>query len=68
MEGRRNFKPCPVREGDEMDLEIMAEGAKGDGVAKVSGYAIFVPGAKIGENVKVKITKTLPKFGFAEMI
>jgi len=62
------FKP-PVNEGQEIELEIMSKGAKGDPIGKVDGYTIFVQGdVNIGEKVNVRITKTLDKFGFAEII
>ena len=63
---RRSFAPINV--GDELDVTIEAVGAKGDGVAKVKGFVIFVPGAKQGETVKVKITRVLRKVGFAEIL
>lgn len=58
----------PVKEGEEYNLEIESEGAKGDGIGKIIGYTIFVPGAKQGDKVTVKISKVLPKFAFAEII
>ena len=65
-EGRRSFAPVSV--GDEVDLTIEAEGAKGDGIAKIKGFVIFVPGGKQGETVKVKITKVFRKMAFAEVL
>ena len=59
---------APVNVGDELDLKIEAVGEKGDGIAKVKGFVIFVPNAKQGEDVKVKITKVLRKVGFGEII
>lgn len=64
--GDRSFAPINV--GDEIDVNIEAVGEKGDGIAKVKGFVIFVPGTKQGENVKVKISKVLRKVGFAEVI
>jgi len=57
----------PVKENEEYDVEIESVGAKGDGVTKVNGYAIFVPGAKKGDQVRIKITRALPSYGFAEI-
>lgn len=64
---RRNFSP-PVNVGDEIDVTIEAVGAKGDGVAKVEGFVLFVPNVKQGERCKVKVTKVLKKVGFAEKV
>jgi predicted RNA-binding protein with TRAM domain len=64
--GGRSF--APVNVGDEIELKIEAVGEKGDGIAKVKGFVIFVPNAKQGETVKVKITKVLRKVGFGELV
>ncbi|MBS3152389.1 TRAM domain-containing protein [Candidatus Woesearchaeota archaeon] len=63
---RRSF--APIKPGEELDVKIEAVGAKGDGIAKVKGFVIFVPGAKEGENIKVRITKVFRKVGFAEIV
>ncbi len=65
-EDRRNMPP--IRIGDEMDVTIESVGEKGDGLAKVKGFVIFVPNTKKGDNVKVRITKVFRKVGFAEVI
>lgn len=59
---------APVSEGDEIDVEIVSEGEKRDGMAKVEGFVIFVPGTKKGDKVKIKVTKVLRKVGFAEVV
>lgn len=58
----------PVQEGEEMDVKIEAIAEKGDGVAKKNGFVIFVPGTKVGDNVKVRIKKVLRNMSFAEVI
>ena len=63
---RRSF--APVNVGDVLDLKIEAVGEKGDGIAKIKGFVIFVPGVKEGDEVKVKITKVLQKVGFGEVV
>ena len=63
---RRTF--APVRVGDELDVKIEAVGAKGDGVAKVKGFVIFVPGVNKDDNVRIKVTKVLRKVGFGEVM
>jgi predicted RNA-binding protein with TRAM domain len=64
--GGRSF--APVNVGEELDLKIEAVGEKGDGIAKIKGFVIFVPNAKQGEEVKVRITKVLRKVGFGEIV
>ncbi|RLI28982.1 deoxyribonuclease, partial [Candidatus Bathyarchaeota archaeon] len=41
-------------------------GSHGDGVARIEGYLIFVPQAKIGERLKVRIVKVGRTFAIAE--
>jgi len=62
-----NISP-PVEAEEEYNLEIEGVGSKGDGIAKINGYTIFIPKTSVGDKVKVKITKVLPKFAFAEVI
>ena len=59
---------APVKVGDEVDVTIEAVGEKGDGVAKVKGFVLFVPNTQQGENCKVRVTRVLKKVGFAEKI
>ena len=59
---------APVHVGQEVDVKIEAVGEKGDGIAKVKGFVLFVPNTKQGDEVKVKITRVLRKVGFAEVI
>lgn len=63
---RRSF--APVKVGDVLDVKIESVGAKGDGVAKVKGFVLFVPGVQEGQEVKVKVTRVLRKAGFAEVV
>jgi len=63
---RRSF--APVRVGDEITVKIEAVGEKGDGVAKVKGFVLFVPGVQTGDEVKVRVTKVFKKLGFAEVV
>jgi len=64
----RSFAPKPVKEGDEIDLTIEAVGEKGDGIGKVQGFVIFVPGTNAGETVKVRITQVRGKSAVGEKI
>ena len=64
-EERRSF--APVKVGEELTVKIEAVGEKGDGIAKVKGFVIFVPNTKQGEEVKIRITKVLKKVAFAEV-
>ena len=59
---------APVKVGEELDVTIEAVAAKGDGVAKKDGFVIFVPGTKVGDKVRIRITKVSRRLGFGEVI
>lgn len=58
----------PVKENQEIDVVIDDIGSRGDGIARIQGYLIFVPNSKIGERVKVRILSVGGKFAVAERI
>lgn len=62
------FMPKPVKVGDEISVKIENIAAKGDGIARVDGFVIFVKGAKEGSEVKVKITEVKARFASGEII
>lgn len=62
------MKSPPVKEGEEYNVTVESLGTKGDGIAKIERYTIFVPGTRIGDSVRVRITKVMPQFAFSEII
>ena len=59
---------APVKEGEIVTVTIDSMGAKGDGLARIKGFVLFVTGVKQGETVTVRVTKVLQKLGFAELV
>lgn len=57
----------PVDEGDVVEVEIDDLGSKGDGIARVDGFVVFVPGGEVGETYEVEVTSVGRKFAFAEI-
>lgn len=57
---------APVREGDEIEVEIEDTGSEGDGIARQDGYVLFVEGAEEGETLEVRVTDVKQDYGFAE--
>lgn len=55
-------RETPVSEGDVYDVTIEGIAREGDGIARVQGFVIFVPGTKVGDKVKVKIERVMRKF------
>ncbi len=59
---------APVNVGDTFEVSIGAVGEKGDGIAKVKGFVLFVAKVKKGDYVKIRVTKVLKNVGFAEVV
>lgn len=57
-----------VEEGETYELRIESVGNKGDGIAKVDKYLIFIPNTTKGEVVKAKIKKISGTLAFAEVV
>ena len=58
----------PVSEGDIVDVDVEDLGSKGDGIARVEGFVVFVPGAEVDTTYEVEITSVGNKFAFAENV
>jgi predicted RNA-binding protein with TRAM domain len=58
----------PVEEGLEYEVTIGAQGNKGDGIAHIEGFVVFVNGAKTGETVKVRINSVRRTFAIGEVV
>ncbi|MGB6463578.1 MAG: TRAM domain-containing protein [Nitrosotalea sp.] len=61
-------KPKPVETGKEYDVSVTEISRKGDGIARVEGFVIFVKNGKVGQNTKVKITEVGQRFATAEIV
>src|SRR2546427_3153329 len=59
-----NLPSPPVRAGDELRLEIADLAFGGRGVARTSGFVVFVKGALPGEVARVRVRRVRP--GYAE--
>jgi len=66
--GFRDDMPKPVKVGEEYDVTIEEIAAKGDGIAKVKNFVVFVPETKKGDHVKIKIKEVARKFAIAEKV
>lgn len=57
-----------VNKNDYVTVTIEDLTHDGAGVAKVEGYPIFIPGTLRGEEVEIKVVKTLKNYGFGRLI
>ncbi len=67
MSFERSFKK-PVEEGKEYDLDIKEVSRRGDGVARIEGFVVFVPNTKPGDHVKAKINSVGLRFATGEVV
>ncbi|GAB7011957.1 TRAM domain-containing protein [Halolamina salina] len=59
----------PVEKGEVRYVEVEDIGKQGDGIARVErGYVIIVPGADVGERVKIEVTEVKSNFAVGEII
>jgi predicted RNA-binding protein with TRAM domain len=59
----------PVETGKEYNVKITETSRRGDGIAKVQGFVIFVKDGKVGqEDVKIKINSVGNRFATAETV
>src|SRR5207302_1909792 len=64
------FRPSnvPVEEGKVYEAKIEDIGREGDGLARIQNFVVFVPGTKVGDQVKIRITKVHRRMAFGEVL
>ena len=71
ISGKRVAKIQPridVRVGHEYDVLVEGVGGKGDGVAYIGDYTIFIPGVSRGSRVRVKIERISGKIAHGRVV
>ena len=63
-----NFGPKPVEAGKEYDVQITEISRKGEGIARIQGFVIFVKEGKVGQNAKIRIVQVGNRFATAEIV
>jgi predicted RNA-binding protein with TRAM domain len=58
----------PVKEGETYRVKIESIGREGDGIAKIEGFVVFVPGTKVGDELDVRIHKVTRRVAFGEKV
>jgi len=58
----------PVEEGKIYEAKIEDIGREGDGLARIQNFVVFVPGTKVGDQVKIRITRVLRRMAFGEVV
>ena len=62
------FRPKPVEVGKEYEVDISEVSRRGEGIARIQGFIIFVPGARAGQRVKIRVTRVGERFANAEIV
>lgn len=65
---RGGFRPCPVEEGKEYDVDISERSRRGEGVARIQGFVVLLPETKPGDKVKVRVTRISRRCANAEVV
>ncbi len=67
--GRDEFRgpprAVPVEEGKEYHVRIESMGSRGDGIAKIEGFIVFVPRTKVGDELTVRVDSIRGRFAIA---
>lgn len=56
-----------LKKNDTTQIEITGMTAEGNGVGRVDGFAVFVPGAAVGDILNIKILKTAKTYAFGKI-
>lgn len=62
------FPPKPVEIGKEYDVEIQETSRRGEGIARIKGLVTFIPNAKPGDHLRIRITRISRRFAEAEIV
>jgi predicted RNA-binding protein with TRAM domain len=67
--GQSNFGGTkPVEMGKEYDVQVTERSDRGDGVARIQGFVVFVKNGKVGDRVRVKVTSVGNRFAIAGIL
>ncbi len=66
--GPRRFPPKPVKMDEEYEVDIKEMSQRGDGIARIEGFVVFVPQAKLGDHAKIRIVRISRKFAEATLV
>ena len=58
----------PVEGGKEYEVDVTEISRKGNGIARIEGFVVFVGNATIGKKIRIKITKVADRFAKAIIV
>ncbi|MCY0894177.1 MAG: 23S rRNA (uracil(1939)-C(5))-methyltransferase RlmD [Acidibacillus sp.] len=66
--GKDQLMAPPVAVLDQISVEVLRLGYRGEGVARYNGFTVFIDGALAGELVKVQISKVMRTFAVGKIL
>ncbi|MDA4124201.1 MAG: TRAM domain-containing protein [Thaumarchaeota archaeon] len=66
--GRSGSFNKPVEVGKEYDVTISDTSRRGEGIAKIDGFVVFVAGTKQGQSVRIKVTQVSERFASGQVV
>ena len=51
----------------EYNVSISEVSGRGDGLTRIEGFVVFVPGTKQGQNVRIKVTQVSDRFATGQV-
>jgi len=60
--------PKPVKIDEEYEVDIKETSQRGEGIARIEGLVVFVPGSKVGDHARIRITRISRKFAEAQLV
>jgi predicted RNA-binding protein with TRAM domain len=58
----------PVEVGKEYNVTISDTSKRGEGIAKIDGFVIFVPGTRMGQSVRINVTQVSQRFANGQVV
>lgn len=58
----------PVEVGKEYNVTISDISRRGEGIAKIDGFVIFVPGTKQGQAVRIKVVQVGERYASGQVV
>src|SRR2546422_11483704 len=58
----------PVEVGKEYNVSISDTSKRGEGIARIEGFVVFVPGTRQGQNVRIRVTQVSERFASGQVV
>ena len=62
------MQQVPVIKNREYELEVDNLGMNGEGIGRIEGFTMFVPGALPGEKIRIKAVKVGKSYGYGKLL